>query len=114
MLDQNLLTEVIDTSEFVQGFFSGIFATEGILTVSSCIEAIQPIALVIDDAVHHADSTADYFEFIGEALVDTGKMVEICEAIPDSDKKEIKELFSVFGNPLRLVEDMTIHYFRNE
>ena len=65
MLESNWVSEVVVSTELTEGFLSGLFATEGILGVSSCIESIEPIGRSIDDIFHRAVSVQDYLEDIG-------------------------------------------------
>ena len=62
----------------------------------------------------HADNLSDSFKYYGLTYEAIGDTVEICDNLPDSDKKRVKELISVFEKPALLAAEMMKHYFSNE
>lgn len=80
-----IVSGIIETTEFTQGFFAGLFATEGILGISSCIESVEPIAKELDD-FFNSESISQRCETMGSALLDVSHMIDTCEVIPDDDK----------------------------
>lgn len=91
----------------------GLFATEGVIGVSSCLDSITPIA--IDYELYlHSDHLSDSFKYYGLTYEALGDALQICDNLPDSDKKRVKELMLVFEKPALLAAEMTKHFLSNE
>ena len=74
-----------ETSMFTEGFLSGLFATEGILSVSSCLESLNPIAIDLDKYLN-SNTITERLDNMGDAFKATSDLFENCETISKSDK----------------------------
>jgi len=88
------MSKILVTSEFTQGFLTGMFAAEGILSISSCFEAIEPIAIDLDDYIHATDISKK-LETMGDALRDTSSLIDTCKSIDETDKERAAEILEV-------------------
>ncbi len=63
---------------------------------------INPVAIDIDH-VCKADKFSYLLEQLGQAINDSGHLIEICDLIPDADKQRVAQLLDVFDTPVALI-----------
>jgi len=110
-VEDGLTAEII---EIIDGIIVGVFQTEGIPTISGCIDDINSVAVFIDEAVHQFKlggyhNVVQGVYYIGEAVSQIGLSVEDCSSLTPDQVEIMKQMGEVFKHPGSLVVDAGKH-----
>lgn len=98
----------------IDGIIEGVFKTEGIETISGCIDDINSVAVFIDEAVHQFKlggyhNVVQGVYYIGEAVSQIGLSIEDCSSLTPDQVEIMKQMGEVFKHPGSLVVDAGKH-----
>ena len=104
------LSKTEEVVELVDGFLMGVFETENVEGLETCIEDINPLVTYMDTAVadfkdpsYH--KIADGIYNLGLWVSQVGILMESCAAVSDEDSAKLTEMGQAILHPMHLVID---------